>query len=601
MAEILIAENLSFDPSQAATQRHAWIAGSGGGKTYGVGRFVEQLFAAECPSLIFDTVGVWPSIRVAADGKSPGLPFVVFGGDHADVPIDLARGRELARVLVAKNASAVIDVSGYLPRQRAPFAADFFEELLLSVQQYRRPRMLVVDEMQDVAPERGRSNEDRMLQAVAQLARKGRNYSLGTCQVTQRPQDVAKVVLNQVEALFVGVLRTKHERQAIQEWIAFKSNDPAVLEKLADLPTFQPGEFLFYSPSWLKRLERIRVLPKLTFDGSSTNPLDANVKLGKLAPVDVGALRKLLAPEPEPDQVVEHSAANGTSAEHAELVVEIDQLHSGMAWLQEQLDQARRENEELRFELTSTLEELQARSNAASRRLRAEADELAGLGGYAEAARAVLGTRPDRPALPPPAPPGPDAYLERRERKLEPDRKFPEPPAKAKPASKKPPVAVDGFELDAYSETLLAAIKAYGPITRKQLALVTGVSLISSTFSTSLGKLHADQWIRTADGKLVVGDEAETVSVGEPRLARGRAVREFWRTSRLDAYKCKLLDAVLAQRGAISRKELAQAAGVSQVSSTFSTSLGQMKRAGILAYPLGKVALSPEARWALLG
>jgi hypothetical protein len=113
--------------------------------------------------------------------------------------------------------------------------------------------------------------------------------------------------------------------------------------------------------------------------------------------------------------------------------------------------------------------------------------------------------------------------------------------------------------------------------------------------------LHADQWIVTFGGQLQIGDDTEVEDVAAPRLVRGRAVREFWLRERLDVYEAKLLSTVLSQRGALTRKELAKAADVSGVSSTFSTSLGQMKRVGIFAYTGGKVALSPEARWAMLG
>jgi len=604
MTEIAPLVGHSFDALAFASQRFALISSSGGGKSYGCGRIVEDLHDAGIPVVVVDTVGIWPAVRLAADGKSPGLPFVIVGGEHADVPFVPARAGELARFLVRQNAHVVVDVSDLMPDERAAPLAEFFETALIEIKAIRRPRFFVLDEAQDLVPESAGKGEARLVRAVSAFVRKSRNHMCGTALLTQRPQDVAKSVLNQVGNLFVGMLFGEHERRAIARWVSSNANSADAHEQLKRLAELQPGEFFFWSPSWQKTFGQFRFAKKRTFDGSSGTLIDPAAVLGKVAPVDVAALRQLLAPPapkgkapkglPEPD--VEH-LSNGTSAEHAALVEEIDQLHDGMSWLQERLTAAQRENAELRRELTHTLDELQTRCTAAAKQLRAEADELERAGGYAEAGRAVLGTdpEPDRPLTPPPPRLG---YLERRERGLEPDRKLPEPPAKAK-APKLVRDRDDVGELDAYSETLVAAIKAYGPITRKQLALVTGVSLISSTFSTSLGKLHADGWIQTVDGKLVA--DGAVVGVGEPRLARGRAVREFWRTSRLDAYKCKLLDAVLAQRGGLTRAELAKAADVSKISSTFSTSLGQLKRAGLFVNAGGKVALSPEARWAMLG
>ena len=53
-------------------------------------------------------MGVWWGLRVGADGRGPGYPVVVFGGEHADLPLDEDKASELADALVATNVSAVI-------------------------------------------------------------------------------------------------------------------------------------------------------------------------------------------------------------------------------------------------------------------------------------------------------------------------------------------------------------------------------------------------------------------------------------------------------------------------------------------------------------
>lgn len=563
-SELVLAENLTFPAVEAATQRHAWIAGSGGGKTYGCGRFVEQLYAAAVPSLIFDTVGVWSAIRLAADGKSPGLPFVVFGGLHADVPLDLKRGSALAEALVKSNACAVIDVSNYLQRERADFAADFFERLFLAVQSDRRPRMLVLDEAYDVAPERARAHEQRLLVAAAQLVRKGRNYRLGTCQVTQRPQSVHKEVLNLAESAFFGVLRTKHERQAAQDWVAFKSRDESVLGKLEALPTFKPGEFLFYSPSWLERLDRVRILPKWTFDGSSSTPLDAEIELGKLAPVDVEALRALLAPKAEPASAEPNGAKPpGWDA----LCAENNQLR-------DELDQAREELAALRAKV-GAFEQRSALIRDAQRALEQALDwppETSDPPALSHGPGHVLGT------------PVVNGKGQRVGTILSIDRAVEEP-------------ATETGELDGYAENVLASMKAYGPLTPRQLAIVAGVSPISSTFSTTLRKFQDQGWAQKARGELIANPDAVT---GKPKLTRGSAVRNFWLNERLDAYSAKLVAAAASLRHAVPRKELARLAGVSPISSTYSSTLATLKRGALLAADGTKIGLSPEARWAML-
>jgi hypothetical protein len=109
----------AFEALSFACQRFALISSSGGGKSYGCGRIVEDLARANVPQVVVDTVGIWPAIRLAADGKSPGLPFVVIGGEHADVPFVPERAGELARFILRNNASAVVDVSDLMPDERA--------------------------------------------------------------------------------------------------------------------------------------------------------------------------------------------------------------------------------------------------------------------------------------------------------------------------------------------------------------------------------------------------------------------------------------------------------------------------------------------------
>lgn len=617
-----------------ATQRFAFIASSGGGKSYGCGRVVEDLARSNVPVVVVDTVGIWPAIRLAADGNSPGLPFVVVGGEHADVPFVPARAGELAKFIIRQNASAVVDVSDLMPDERAAPMAEFFETALIEIKASRRPRFFVLDEAQDLVPEHAGKGEARLVRAVSGFVRKSRNHMCGTALLTQRPQDVSKSVLNQVGNLFVGMLFGDHERKAIARWVSSKANSQTAHDQLKHLAELEPGDFYFWSPSWQKLFGKFRFAPKWTFDGSSSTPLGNDTALGKVAPVDVATLRAVLDPPklaPAPDaQPVSHYS-NGSSPEHAELVAENDELRrrlnesvasleERLAPLEERVDSADRELEALRADLSSTLDEVQARCKVSAKGLRFEADKLDEIAGYVEAARAVMGAPPEvdraAPAFVAVAP-GVVANqnvveLKRRPR-TEAESELARLP-RAKPDRKAAKVSAAGGELDEYAERLLSAIKAYGPLTRKQLALVTGVSLVSSTFSTTLGKLHARQWIVTFDGKMQVGDDSEVVFVGDPvapgtsafgiarpALARGRAVRDYWRTERLDDYKRKLLDAVLAQRAGLTRKELAAAASVSAVSSTFSTTLGQMKRAGIFEYTGGKVALSPEARWAMLG
>jgi len=102
---IEIAKGLRFDET-AATQTFGILARKGGGKTYLAGKLVEELHRVNCPVLVIDPEGNWWGLTLAADGKAPGLPFAVLGGERGDVELVADAGRAIAEVVVERALSA---------------------------------------------------------------------------------------------------------------------------------------------------------------------------------------------------------------------------------------------------------------------------------------------------------------------------------------------------------------------------------------------------------------------------------------------------------------------------------------------------------------
>jgi hypothetical protein len=59
-----------------------------------------------------------------------GFPVVVFGGDHADAPLEAHAGRMLARALVDHGFSAIFDVGLMVTDDQIRFTSDFASERL---------------------------------------------------------------------------------------------------------------------------------------------------------------------------------------------------------------------------------------------------------------------------------------------------------------------------------------------------------------------------------------------------------------------------------------------------------------------------------------
>ena len=60
---------------------------------------VELLLTSAARICVVDPLGVWWGLRSSADGITPGFPVIVFGGRHADVPLDEGMGAALGRVV----------------------------------------------------------------------------------------------------------------------------------------------------------------------------------------------------------------------------------------------------------------------------------------------------------------------------------------------------------------------------------------------------------------------------------------------------------------------------------------------------------------------
>jgi hypothetical protein len=288
-----IAENLELPP-EAITQTFAILAKRGVGKTYTASVLVEEIIKAKLPVVVADPIGVWWGLRAAADGVSAGLPIVIAGGDHADVPITPGAGEAVARLVVEENLSLVIDLSGFRKGEQIHFMTDFAEALY---HLNREARHLVLDEADAFAPQRPQHGEQRMLGAMEDIVRRGRARGLGVTLITQRSAALNKNVLTQAEVLVTLRLIGPQDRAAVDEWVKAHGTPEQRDEMMKSLPSLPVGTAWFWSPGWLNGLfQRVKVRKRETFDSSSTPKVGEGVKLpAQLAAVDLEAIRRQLA------------------------------------------------------------------------------------------------------------------------------------------------------------------------------------------------------------------------------------------------------------------------------------------------------------------
>jgi hypothetical protein len=73
-----LADHLKLPEAEAVTQKYGFIGRSGSGKSYGAMRLAELFLAAGAQIIALDWVGIWWSLRLAANGKDVGFPTSTF-------------------------------------------------------------------------------------------------------------------------------------------------------------------------------------------------------------------------------------------------------------------------------------------------------------------------------------------------------------------------------------------------------------------------------------------------------------------------------------------------------------------------------------------
>lgn len=251
-------------PLNAATRAFAFLGMRGGGKTYAGAVFAEEFAKVNIPFVVFDPIDVWWGLKVAADGKGKGLPVVVFGARHADIPLTRDMGKLIAQAVVRDNANIVISTLGIEGGKTAErqIIADFSEELLAI---NNTPRHVFVEEAHEYLPQRVMGAMGRTFNAVANLVVMGRNMGIGVTLLNQRAATVNKDVLTQCDTLVAFKNTSPQDRKALTDWME-QNSEPAMFKKfLASLSSLGKGEGYVWSPEFLNVFEKMKIRKRETF------------------------------------------------------------------------------------------------------------------------------------------------------------------------------------------------------------------------------------------------------------------------------------------------------------------------------------------------
>ena len=570
---IRIAKGLEL-PDDVATQSIAILARRGAGKTYTASVIVEEVIRAGIPVVVLDPTGAWWGLRTSADGQKPGLPVYVFGGDHADVPLESAAGKVIADVVIDHPAAYVVDLSAFESKgQEIRFAADFLERLYRAKKRETGPLLVVVDEADLFAPQRPGPEQTRTLGALESIVRRGRIKGLGDLLITQRAAVLNKNVLTQTEVLVVMQTTGPQDRAAIDEWIAGNGSREQRDDVLGSLAGLERGEAWVWSPQFLRMLRRVRIRQRTTFDSSRTPEVgEVAITPQAFAQVDLDKLGARIRAS------VEQAKANDPA-----------ELRKQILALKRELDQRPTEQVVQTVEkivevpvLNGQVDELRERAerlqDVGASVVAVGTDILAAIGRVAAAPRPAAQGQQDRGSRPA------GRLVERR-------------------AEAPPPSAAGGLpseaslgearQLKAGARRMLSALSQLHPtpLTRSQIATLADVSPAGGTFSDYLSAIRSNGLILEENGTIALTSAGQQLVAGE--LGSGaptpQQLLDLW-GRKLKAGARRML-AVLhnVYPDGVTRAELAERAEVSAAGGTFSDYLSSLRRNGLIDESGGQI------------
>jgi uncharacterized protein len=234
-------------PLSALDEWIAIVGTSGSGKTYAAKGLLEPVMRAGGRVCVVDPLGVWWGLGRSADGGTSPFPVVVFGGEHADVPLAPTMATALGRLVGTGRLACVVDLSGLgTAAARRRFMTLFTSALYES---NTEPLHLVLDEADLWAPQRVPPDGSELLGRVEEIVRRGRVRGFVPWLITQRPAVLHKDVLSQADILVAMKLTASQDRGAVGDWIEGQADRVAGRRILAALPRLRRGEGWVWAPS----------------------------------------------------------------------------------------------------------------------------------------------------------------------------------------------------------------------------------------------------------------------------------------------------------------------------------------------------------------
>jgi hypothetical protein len=266
----------------AALETHIGVLGkTGAGKSYTARGLVERLLTMRRHVVVVDPTGAWWGLRT-------GYQVPIFGGRHGDIDISDTAGEAVAAVIDEQRTSAIVDLSLMSGGAQKRFMRGFAHRL-----RAKQPGALylVIDEADEFLPQNVANDQTNAFGDLKWMVRRGRLNGFRVMMVTQRPAEIAKAVLTQIETLIAHRLTAPQDRKAIEEWVKGHHDPAEARNVLSTLASLEKGVAWVWSPD-LNILVREKMPLIETFDsGRTPEPGETSIDPPSLDALDLSAIR----------------------------------------------------------------------------------------------------------------------------------------------------------------------------------------------------------------------------------------------------------------------------------------------------------------------
>lgn len=535
------------------TQGTAILGIRGAGKTYTAKGIAEQMLDAKVPIIVFDAIGVWRYLKIAADAQGKAYKVVVAGGKQPDLPLSPHSAPQIIRAALRENIPLIVDLYD-TKLSKADWRRIVQECFRIMLYENQGLRHIFLEEAAEYVPQR--VTDGQTFAEVEKLVRMGGNASLGITIINQRSQELNKSVLELCDNLVMMRQKGFNAIAYAEKWAERLSPEQAkqIGQKL---PKMEAGdcwvftdaheEPVFTRSEIIRSFHPDRKRPEHPKNSSIADPTEFVQKLSsELVHVieeakandpaelkrTIADLRKQLAKAPQP----------APAAEPVKILVLDDEA-------KELLKKANFLTDSLAVAMNNGIEQLSA-ATVELGRLRQRVEGVTSK----PVPRTVGGRLPSyRTTIP-------------------------------KPVTKPRPLPASNGSLSKMERAILAVLDAHGECNIGKLALLAGYTK-SGSFMNSLSSLRSQGLIQGENQSIMeITEEGRSHGPFPSLPSTSQEKFNYWinfpHFSRMER---EILSALWHSEGALTKDEIAQAANYEiPVSGSFMNSLSSLRTAGVI-------------------